>query len=156
MTHRRVLGKVGILAAVTAAELVSMPHASAHTHPTKTTAGAAFSVGVETRARVDIALIEHNRLGRHIGLVQRTYSPVLAAGSGFAVDPSGVIVTSGAIVSPDMKPAEVYAVNQLFHDRYGVNAPLPADPFTQHTIPNLSDDQIGSRLSVCYTPNTTN
>jgi hypothetical protein len=156
MTHRRVLGTVAILAAVAAAELVSLPHASAHTHPTPTEKAAPAVVFVETRARVDIALIEHNRLGRHIGLVQRTYSPVLAAGSGFAVDPSGVIVTSGAIVSPDMAPAEVYAVNQLFHDRYGDNAPLPADPFTQHQIPDIADDPIGSRLSVCYIPNTTN
>jgi hypothetical protein len=156
MTRRRILGKLGILAAVTAAELVAMPNASAHTHPTPTEKAAPAVVFVETRARVDIALIEHNRLGRHIGLVQRTYSPVLAAGSGFAVDPSGVIVTSGAIISPDMAPAEVYAVNQLFHDRYGANAPIPADPFTQHRIPDIADDPVGSRLSVCYIPNTTN
>jgi hypothetical protein len=67
-----------------------------------------------------------------------------------------VIVTSGALVSPDMAPAGVYAVNQLFHDRYGGNAPLPADPFSQHTIPDVGGDAIGSRLAVCYVPNTTN
>ena len=78
-------------------------------------------VFVKTFAQVNISLIEHNRLD--IGLVQRTYEPELASGSGFAVDPNGSIVTAGTVVSPDLKRAEIYAVNKVFSERYGKNAP---------------------------------
>jgi hypothetical protein len=129
--------------------------AMAHTHPTYVELGAPAVVRVETSVRVDIWLIEHNRHGRHIGLLQRTYEPVMQRGSGFAVDPSGVIVAAGGVVQVDDKLARNFAVNHIFNDRYGSRAPLPRDEFATHTIKNLPDDPLNGRLQRCYQVNTT-
>src|SRR4029450_7762978 len=46
--------------------------------------------------------------------------------------------------------------NQLFHEKYGKAAPLPADPFTMHRIPGGDPaDKIAERLQECYRPNHT-
>ena len=50
--------------------------------------GAPAVVRVETAVQVDIWLIEHNRHGKHIGLIHKQYEPVMQRGSGFAVDPA--------------------------------------------------------------------
>src|SRR5207247_8419941 len=109
----------------------------------------------KTFAQVNVSLIEHNRHGKHIGLLQETYEPELASGSGFAVDPNGTIVTAGGVVTPDLDRAKVFAVNKVFSKRYGRNAPMPPDPFDKHHIANLPDDPLDTRLQRCYQPNTT-
>jgi len=130
--------------------------AAAHTHPTPIELDSPAVVRVETYAQVSISLIEHNRAGAHIGLVQRTYTPLLAAGTGFAADPSGGVVTSGRLVDVDLKRAETYAVNKIFNERYGGNVPLPADPFTKQVVPdNDPADKVNERLQRCYSPNGT-
>src|SRR5438105_13485124 len=83
--------------------------AAAHTHPTPIELDSPAVVRVETYAEVSISLIEHNQRGTHIGLTQRTYMPLLASGSGFAVDPSGGIVTTRKAIDVDLKRAEIYA-----------------------------------------------
>jgi hypothetical protein len=128
--------------------------AMAHTHPSNVELGAPAVVRVETRVRVDIWLIEHNRHGKHIGLIHKTYEPLAQAGSGFAVDPSGVIVAAGGVVQVDDKQARNYAVNHIFHDRYGGRAPLPKVETATHTIRNLPDDPLNGRLQRCYQANT--
>lgn len=129
--------------------------AAAHTHPTPVETDAPAVVRVETSVRVSISLMEHDRHGKHIGLYQRTYTPMLVSGSGFAVNPSGVIVAAGGVIDADYKKAEVYAVNHVFHDRYGRRAPLPRDPFTMHTIKDVDPaDPLNGRLQRCYRPNT--
>ena len=70
--------------------------AQAHDHPTPVELDAPGVVQVQTYGQVSISLIEHNRAGAHIGLTQRTYTPLLRSGSGFAVDASATIVTSPA------------------------------------------------------------
>jgi Trypsin-like peptidase domain len=145
---------VALLAGLLLAALGASP-AAAHDHPTKAELAAPGVVFVKTFARVEISLIEHNRLGRHIGLVQRRYEPELASGSGFAVDPNGTIVTAGGVITPDMERARIYAVNKVFNERYGRNAPMPRDPFARQTIRDLAADPINTRLQRCYQPNTT-
>jgi len=155
MRRSRSLRSTALLGATLCAILAGATSVSAHTHPTPVDLTSPAVVYVETRGQVDISLVEHNRLGKHIGLVQRRYMPLLATGSGFAVSPSGDIVAGGAIVRPDHDRAVVYAVNQLFHERYGSRAPLPSDPFSRHRIADLPDDPINQRLQRCYRPNTT-
>src|SRR4051794_11448014 len=122
-----------LLAGLVLSGLVAAP-AVAHNHPTQAELTAPAVVFVKTFARVDISLVEHNRAGRHIGLVQRTYEPEIASGSGFAVDPNGTIVTAGPVVTPDLSRAWLYAVNKIFSERYGRNASMPKDPFGKQTI----------------------
>ena len=136
-----------------------LPSAAAHTHPTPIERASPAVVYVEARAIVDVALIEHRQAGDnfgvHIGIIQSAWDPVLASGSGFVVDPTGVIVTSGAIITPSLDRAKVFAVNQAFYARYGAAAPLPSDPFARQHIggPGDRNDQ---RLQACYPPNVTN
>jgi Trypsin-like peptidase domain len=145
---------VALLAGLLLAALGAAP-AAAHNHPTQSELDAPAVVFIKTFAQVNISLIEHNRAGQHIGLVQRTYEPELASGSGFAVDPTGIIVTAGGVITPDLARAQVYAVNKVFGERYGRNAPLPGDPFDRQTIKDLPDDPINTRLQRCYKANTT-
>jgi hypothetical protein len=163
MRHSRFGWLTRLFVVTVAASLtVAAPPAYAHTHPTPVELDSPGVVYVETRARVEISLIEHNRHGKHIGLIQRTYEPLLATGSGFAVDPVGDIVTSGLVVRPNLDRARIYAVNLLFHERYGQNAPVPADPFSRQSIADISADPrtgrladpINQRLQRCYHPNT--
>lgn len=145
-----------LVAGPTALLAVTATPASAHVHPTPTELVSPAVVRVETYAEVSISLIEHNRKGRHIGLTQKTFRPMVAAGSGFAVDPSGGVVTTSEIIDVDLRRAEIYAVNQLFRQRYGAAAPLPDDPYTTHTIKDRDPaDQVADRLQRCYQPNTT-
>jgi hypothetical protein len=143
-----------LLAALALTGLAAGP-AGAHSHPTQVELDAPAVVFVKTFAQVNVSLVEHNRHGRHIGLLQRTYEPELASGSGFAVDPNGTIVTAGDVVTPDLARAKVFAVNKIFGERYGRNAPVPRDPFDQHHITNFPDDPLDTRLQRCYKPNTT-
>jgi hypothetical protein len=154
--HRTDALRVLVLASMLLATLalVGTRPAMAHTHPSNVELGAPAVVRVETRVRVDIWLIEHNRHGKHIGLIHKTYEPLAQAGSGFAVDPSGVIVAAGGVVQVDDKKARNYAVNHIFHDRYGRRAPLPRDETDTHTIRNLPDDPLNGRLQRCYRANT--
>jgi hypothetical protein len=151
-----------ILAAVAAATLALLGPgtrpAAAHDHPTPLELSQPAVVRVETSVQVNISLIEHDRRGKHIGLYQKTYEPVLQAGSGFAVDPSGVIVAAGGVIEADIRKAEIYAVNHIFHDRYGSRAPLPADQkaqFAKYRIRNDDpDDPLNARLQRCYQANS--
>jgi hypothetical protein len=140
---------------VTAIAVAAGP-AAAHTHPTPVELVAPAVVRVETFVEVNISLIEHGFRGAHIGLHQKKYTPMLAAGSGFAVDPTGGIVTSREVTDVDLHRAEIYAVNQIFQEQYGPAAPLPDDPFTMHEIPGGDPvDKIAERLQECYNPNHT-
>jgi hypothetical protein len=135
---------------------LAVPPAFGHTHPTPVERAEPAVVRVETSVQVDISLMEHDRRGKHIGLYQKRYELVVNAGSGFAVDPSGVIVAAGGVIIADTKRAEVYAINRIFNDRYGNRAPLPDKPDSKTTIRNEDpDDPLNGRLQRCYRANTT-
>ncbi len=130
--------------------------AAAHTHPTPVELDSPAAVQIRTYGEVKISLIEHNKVGAHIGLRQRTYTPLLSSGSGFAVDPSGAVVTSPKVIAADLRRAEIYAVNKIFNEVYGRRAPLPADPFTRHSVRDVDPvAQVAGRLQRCYSPNRT-
>jgi hypothetical protein len=129
--------------------------AAAHDHPTPVELAEPAVVRVETAVQVNISLIEHDRGGKHIGLFQKVYEPVMTKGSGFAVDPSGVIVAAGGVIEADTEKAAVYAVNKIFNDRYRGRAPLPDDEFARTTIRNDDpDDPLNGRLQRCYRYNS--
>src|SRR4029453_2478120 len=58
-------------------------------------------------------------------------------------------------VAPDLKRAEVWAVNKAFNERYHGNAPLPPDQFARQKVRDLPGDPVNARLQRCYQPNTT-
>ena len=155
--HRRL---PWLAAAVTLAFLaVGTSPAAAHTHPTPIERASPGVVFIEARAKVEVALIEHRQAGDnfgvHIGIIQSTWNPVLDTASGFVVDPTGAIVTTGSITRPDLDRARIFAVNQAFHQRYGDAAPLPKDPFSRNRLGD-SGDRNEQRLEACYPPNVTN
>jgi hypothetical protein len=144
--------------ALTVAFLVpGMVPAGAHTHPTPIERAAPGVVYVEARAEVEVALVEHRQAdpaGVHIAIIQSTSNPVLASASGFVVDPTGTVVTSGAITQNDLDRAKIYAVNEAFRRQYG-DATLPGDLFTRQQI-GAATDLLEQRLEACYPPNRTN
>jgi hypothetical protein len=145
--------------ALTVALLVPMTSpADAHTHPTPTELAAPGVVWVESGAQVEVALVEHQRPAPHLTIVQSTSNPVLASASGFVVEPTGAVITSGEIRRPtaaDLDRARIYAVNQAFQKRYGARAPMTGDLFARQRIAPESDP-LQQRLEACYPPNTTN
>ena len=90
--------------------------AAAHEHPTPTERAAPGVVYVEAGAEVEVSLVEHLQSdpgGVHIRIIQSTATPVLAAASGFVVDPTGSVVTSGAITA-----SRWVVVTTLIHSAY--------------------------------------
>ena len=148
------------VAAFTAALLLpGAGPAGAHEHPTPTERAAPGVVFVEAGADVEVSLVEHLQSdpgGVHIRIIQSTGTPVLASASGFVVDPTGSVVTSGAITAFDAEKAAVYAINQAFQSRYGAEAPLTGDPFTRQQIGDPATNRLQQRLDACYPPHTTN
>jgi hypothetical protein len=152
---RRAMFLVAVATIALALLGLTVPPAFAHTHPTPVERTEPAVVRVETSVQVDISLMEHDRHGKHIGLYQRRYERVVNAGSGFAVDPSGVIVAAGGVITADTRKAEIYAVNRIFNERYPGRAPLPAKEDTETSIKNDDpDDALNGRLQRCYRPNT--
>ena len=126
--------------------------------PTPTERAAPAVVYVEARAQVDVALVEHLQTdpeGIHIRIVQSTSTPVLAAASGFVVESTGTIVTTGAITQTDLDKARVYAVNEAFKKQYGDQAPMSDDLFSRQQVGDASN-RIEQRLEACYPPHRTN
>jgi hypothetical protein len=157
--HRR---RILWIVALTATLLVlGVRPAGAHQHPTPIERSAPGVVYVEARAQVDVALVEHRQsdpVGIHIAIIQSTSTPVLASASGFVVEPTGTIVTSGAIhamTDADMDRARIYGVNEAFRKQYGDEAPLPGDLFTRQRV-GADTDLVEQRLEACYPPNHTN
>jgi hypothetical protein len=155
-TNLRRTTVLGVVAIVALALLGSATRpAAAHTHPTPVDLSEPAVVRVETYVQVFISLIEHDRHGKHIGLYQKRYELLENAGSGFAVDPSGVIVAAGGVIEADTAKAEVEAVNRIFHDRYGKRAPIPRPPDARYRIRGDDpDDPLNGRLQRCYAANT--
>jgi hypothetical protein len=146
--------------AFTAALLVlGAGSAGAHEHPTKTELAAPGVVYVQAGARVEVSLVEHQRPEPHITIIQSTSNPVLASASGFVVDPTGAVVTSGAIHKPtdaDLDRARIYAVNEAFKDRYGGRLPATGDQLFSRQRIGSDADPLQQRLQACYPPNHVN
>jgi hypothetical protein len=156
MGHRR---RIPWVLALTAALLLfGTAPAGAHEHPTPTERAAPAVVYVEARAEVEVSLVEHRQsdpAGVHIAIIQSTSNPLLASASGFVIDPTGAIVTSGAITQTDLDLARIYGVNEAFQKQYGAAAPLTGDLFSRQRI-GADTDLLQQRLEACYPPNSTN
>jgi hypothetical protein len=129
--------------------------AQAHTHPTPIERAAPAVVYIEGRANVEVALIEHHtgpeKRAVHISIIQSTWNPLLDTASGFFVDPNGTVVTTGDLLRPRNTDAEVYAVNEAFAKQYGVQAPLPPNPYSRHHV-GKGTNTVDQRLQACYPP----
>ncbi|MFG1926320.1 trypsin-like peptidase domain-containing protein [Cryptosporangium sp. NPDC048952] len=143
---------------VTALTLGIATPAEAHKHPTPVELISPAVVRIMTYGKVSISLIEHNfrgSTGNDISLVQRSYQPLLATGSGSVVNPSGTIVTSPTVTGVDLNRAAIFAVNKIFNERYGDGAPMPADPYAKAKPSANTSDVVSKRLQRCYSGNTT-
>jgi Trypsin-like peptidase domain len=155
--HRRIPWVVALTAAWVV--LGTVP-ADAHKHPTPIEKSAPGVVYVEAQAKVDVALVEHLQSdpgGVHIAIIQSTSNPVVEKASGFVVDPTGTVVTSGAITATqdDLDRASIYAVNEAFRNRYGDQAPMSGDLFSRQQIGD-GTSRLEQRLEACYPPYRTN
>jgi hypothetical protein len=149
-----VIAATAVIAPVAALAIAVGP-AVAHTHPAHEEFIAPTVVKVDTWGEVKISLIEHEYLGKHIGLVNRTYRFKLNSGSGFAVDPSGAIVTSREVTEVDLRRAEIRAVNKIFRERYPhIANTLTETENKQQLRGGDPADRIPQRLQQCYSPNT--
>jgi hypothetical protein len=134
---------------------LGVPGAEAHSHPTPIERAAPAVVFIEARAHVEVTLIEHDLLpdrhGIHVHVFEDTSEPLLDTASGFFVDPTGTVVTTGALLRQNLDKGEVWAINHAFAKRYPRQARLPADPSVrQHIGPRT--DRIEQRLQACYPP----
>src|SRR3954452_2829424 len=159
MTRHR--GRIPWVVAAAAAFLLAgaLP-AAAHQHPTPIEKSAPGVVYVEARAKVDVALVEHLQSdpgGIHIAIIQSSSEPVVEKASGFVVDPTGTIVTSGLITATqtDLDRASVYAVNEAFRNRYGDQAPMSGDLYSEQRIGDDAN-RLQQRLEACSPPYRTN
>ncbi len=156
MIHRLPAAGTAVLLVAVALVAGAGP-AAAHTHPTPVELDAPAVVQVRTDAVVNISLLVHHqsKAPPHILLYQRTYQVPLATNSGFAVDPTGAVVTTGRAVNVDLGRAAVFAVNQLFHDVYSDRAPLPRDPYSKTSLQDPpGEEPLNPMLQQCYSPNT--
>ena len=105
--------------------------------------------------QVNISLIEHDRGGKHIGLFQKIYEPVMQKGAGSPSIPVGDRRRRRRHRF-DIGQVEIYAVNKIFNDRYGSRAPPPANQFSRTTIRNddPKGDPLNGRLQRCYKANS--
>ena len=143
------------LATSVGAMALGISTAQAHSHPTPIERAAPAVVFIEARAHVEVTLIEHDlfpdKHGIHVHVFPYTSDPLLDTASGFFVNPSGTVVTTGALLRQNLDKGEVWAINQAFAKRYPKQARLPADPFVrQHIGPRT--DRIEQRLQACYPP----
>jgi hypothetical protein len=152
MTRRQAVRGIAITVSLTLVLLgVGMPQALAHKHPPREYLTGPGVVYIESGYHIDATLIEHSLTSSHIRVVQRSYVLPLVRGSGFAVDPSAVIVTGGAVVSPDKQSALNYGVNRIFQQTYGRNVTLPNNLLRQRQLGEVADQFTNeNRLKACY------
>ena len=158
MTRSRTVRAMIVATLVAALLPLGTPSASAHVHPTPADLTGPGVVYIESGYHVQIALIEHNVTTAHINLIERSYDPVLEKGSGFVVDPTAVIVTTGAVVAPDEQAAKNFAINSIFRETYPAASnptlAVPSDPHAQRTFgPDVGgphDYTTENRLRGCY------
>ena len=86
---RRAMFLVAVATIALALLGLTVPPAFGHTHPTPVERTEPAVVRVETSVQVDISLMEHDRHGKHIGLYQKRYEPVLNAEAASPSTPAG-------------------------------------------------------------------
>jgi hypothetical protein len=98
------------------------------------------SVGTSATVDVHLKLDDESSEG--------SYSTDYAVGSGFAVNPTGTIVTASHVVEPDPDDMQTFATNKLFADKFDLVIPEGGSLFTRYTV--SSEPTYSHRLRQCY------
>ncbi len=106
-------------------------------------------VFIDTSVKIHVRLIYQNpNAVSGLGSLSRTYAFDYATGSGFVVNPNGVIVTASHVVEPEEKLMRNYAANRLVLEGFGYRYPSAnSSPFDQYTLPVGYQNQL---LQQCY------
>ncbi len=94
-------------------------------------------VFIDTSVKVKVVLT-YNKPSTVSGLghLDQTYSFDYATGSGFIVNPNGVVITASHVVEPDEKEMRNYAANSLILEGYDYSYPTNnSSKFAQYTLP---------------------
>jgi len=104
-------------------------------------------VFVETSVDVSVRLtVTSTRTATGLKAFDGQYSTGYATGSGFVVNPSGVVVTAGHVVQPDEQEIHNYAANKLVLE--GLDYTYDGSPFDQYTI--TDNRYYNQMLQQCY------
>jgi hypothetical protein len=98
-------------------------------------------VRVQTWAHVSV-VVHHSQLYK---VDLEPHADPNLAGTGFFVNPSGVIATAASVLAVDRDRIERWGVNQAFARTFGM--PLPPDPYARTRAPDAGTD---AHLQKCY------
>jgi S1-C subfamily serine protease len=145
-------------AAVSLLALVALPGmASAQTASTggpsaiekAVTLASPATVFIDTSASIKVQLTYQKTTNvSGLGHVSQTYKLDYATGSGFVVNPNGVVVTASHVVEPDQQSLQNYAANKLILEGLKYTYPnANSSPFEQYNLPTQSANLV---LHQCY------